>query len=264
MTKIELAQFAQRWTEERARLGFSQADMARIMGVSRETIRKYENGLTWPGGENLALAAAAGLDIAFIFLGKRTEADNVGAIAPKTHVGDHASHVFIANENAQIINTQSHRTITKAEVKPGLEHIEDRQAAILQRLVKEIVETEARLKKAPASHRAVWARLNSFCGVPQYRLIKSEDFDRARKYLDQWMGRLHSLASAPVKDGDSWRKRHYSYIKVNSKHPEDDAAVKTYMKANFGADSMTELSNDELEQLYKYVAGRRNRSSNRR
>lgn len=153
----------------------------------------------------------------------------------------------------------SPRNITKAISKPGDEHITISQRADLTKLVDKIVETEANLKKAPKSRRAVWASLNAHCRVNTYTLIAASDFEKASKFLYQWLGRLNSSASAPVKDGDNWRKRHYAYIKINTKDPADAAAVDAYMARRFKAKSLTELSNDELDAVYKYVAGRRNK-----
>ena len=148
---------------------------------------------------------------------------------------------------------------TIAEVRPGDEHISDEQAAALHTLVDKVVEVEQRLKAKPRGHRAVWGALNSHCGVPAYRLIRTGDFTKAQSYLHQWIGRLDSMPSAPVKDGDAWRKRKYAYIKINSK--DDPQAVDRYVARNYKASSLTELDNAQLEQVYRYVASRKNRRS---
>ena len=127
-------------------------------------------------------------------------------------------------------------------------------------LVEKIVETETKLKKKPRTFQSVWGALNAHCKVPSYRLIKAKDFQQAQMYLHQWIGRLDSMATAPVKDGDAWRKRKYAYIKINSK--DDPTVVDRYIAKNFKASSLTELSNDELEQAYRYVAGRKTRMRN--
>ena len=75
--------------------------------------------------------------------------------------------------------------------------------------------------------------------------------------MHQWVGRLDSMASAPVKDGDAWRKRKYAYIKINSKNDTD--AIDRYIAKNFGATSLSELDNAQLEQVYRYVASRKNK-----
>ncbi len=89
-------------------------------------------------------------------------------------------------------------------------------------------------------------------------MIPLEKFPKAKKYLLEWVGRLNSMPSAPVKDGDEWRKRKYAYIKVNTKN--DPAALNAYISKNFGVTSLTELSNEELERVYRYAASRKKKS----
>ena len=144
--------------------------------------------------------------------------------------------------------------------KPGVEHISIGQRAKLMALVNQIVETEAKLKKRPRSHSAVWGPLKPHCGVTSYHLIPSERFEKARKYLNTALGRLNAMPSAPVKNGDAWRRNKYAYIKINSKDPLDAAALSDYIKTNFAADSISELANDELERAYRYIASRRRKA----
>ena len=64
------------------------------------------------------------------------------------------------------------------------------------------------------------------------------------------------MASAPIKDGDSWRKRRYAYIKVNSKEPDDAQALQGFLEKR-NVESISDLSNDDLEAAYRYMAGRK-------
>lgn len=64
---------AKRWSEERKRLGYSQADFARWLNISRETERKYECGLSIPNAERLALAMEYGMDVLYVLGNQRTE-----------------------------------------------------------------------------------------------------------------------------------------------------------------------------------------------
>lgn len=267
--KKDRADLAIRFVEERSRVRFTQADFADKAGISREGLRLYETGQRGMSAEFLAEAAALGVDVQYVLTGVRSAnlqtveevAEPVPTVPIQVKGTAKANVVGIAQAGATIhqIHTERHVTRTVADVKPGEEHITEAQATVLTGLVNQIVEKEALLKKEPRTHRSVWAALNAHCGVTKYRLIKLEDFDRARKYLDQWMGRLSSMASAPVKDGDAWRKRHYAYIKINTKSAEDQQAVAAYLKKNFAAESLTELDNDQLRQAYQYVAGRRRR-----
>ena len=257
--KKERADLAIRFVEERSRLRFSQADFADKAGISREGLRLYEAGQRGMSAEFLAEAASLGVDVQYVLTG--THSTNIPATESSNDVrrvagvsgsvtGNVVGEVHSGGVVHQI-HTQRHVTKTVAKVSPGGEHITEAQAAALLGLVNKIVEKEALLKKAPRTHRSVWAALNSHCGVTSYRLIKGEDFDRARKYLDQWMGRLSSMATAPIKDGDEWRKRRYAYIKINTKASEDELALMKYLQKNYRLQSLTELDNPQLEQVYR-------------
>ncbi|MBF0284486.1 MAG: ORF6C domain-containing protein [Magnetococcales bacterium] len=145
---------------------------------------------------------------------------------------------------------------TRVEVKPGDGHISEDQAAKLTELVQQIVELEAKLKKkAPRSFRGVWGALNAHCGFTRYRLILYTDYGKAENYLRQWIGRLNSMASAPVADNDAWRKKRYAYIKINTKDLE--AWLTAYLKKNYKVDSITELTDEELDRTYRAVASKK-------
>ena len=259
---MKLGDIGERVSEERVRLGYTQAAFARLLGLSRVGLRNIEAGESEFKVNVLAAAAGAGADVQYILTGVRSE--NVKAVSDeigfeKQVIEGNVSGVGFASAGAriQIVNTQNHRTTVRPETKPGVDHIDEGQCAILLDLVNKVVEKETLLKKSPKTHRAVWSALNKHCGVGSYRLIARGDFEKARSYLNQWIGGLHSMRSAAVKDGDDWRKRKITYIKTNTKAASDEAAMREYIKKNFKASSLTELANDELEQTYKYVARRR-------
>lgn len=256
--KIDIlsAEISLRLTEERVRLGFSQADMARQLGVTRETMRKWEAGLSTVSADGLAAAFKLGADVQYILTGVRVDAKPQGL--PAISTGNIKGMGPIVGNNVTIHHGP---TITRAkvEVRPGVDHITDAQAATLSGLVQKIVDTEAKLKRDPKTHRAVWAALNKYCGVTQYRLIPLNYFEKAKSYLDVWMGRLNSAKSASVVDGDNWRKRRYAYIKINTKEPTEQAALAQFLLANYGQESLAELPNEALERVYRYVASRRMR-----
>jgi hypothetical protein len=129
------------------------------------------------------------------------------------------------------------------------------QVAELHRLKDEIIRLEKVIKKTPISHQGVWSALNKSMKVGAMRMIPLEKFPKAEKYLREWIGRLNSMPSTPVKDGDAWRKRKYAYIKINSKN--DAEVIDGYVLKKFDVTSLTELSNDELEKVYRYVASRK-------
>lgn len=260
---MDREKIALRLTEERARLGFTQANLARELAVSREGLRLYETGQREIGAEFLARTVPFGFDVQYILCGMRSanlvKQEQAAAFTPLQVINGGVSGVGIAQTgaNVNVINTPKHVTRTTVKTEPGEIHISDQQKVVLQGLVKDVVDTELKLKQKPRSYQSVWSALNAHCKVSAYALIASADFEKAKKYLNEWMGRLHSMTTAPIKDGDAWRKRHYAYIKINSKSPQDSEAVSQYMMKNFKLISLTELSNDQLDKLYRYVAGRR-------
>lgn len=261
---MELIDVGERFAEERQRLGYTQASFARLLDVTRMTLINIEAGKSDFKITQLIAAASAGVDIQYVITGVRSPntkkvTDEIGFEKQAIHGAVSGVGFAGPGANVQIIHTQNHRTTVKAETRPGVDHIDEGQCAILKDLVDTVVEKEMALKKSPKSHRAVWSALNKHCGVATYRLIARADFEKARSYLNQWIGGLHGMRSAPVKDGDDWRKRKIQYIKVNTKAPEDEAAMRAYISSKFGATSLTELANDDLEKTYRYVAGRRNK-----
>lgn len=161
----------------------------------------------------------------------------------------------IVGDNNTVINTERVLHKTVADVKPGEQHIDDKQAARLHYLVDEIFKIEARLKKKPKTFQAIWKSLNAYIKVPKYRLIPREDFPRAEKYLLKWMGRLNSMKSAPSVDNEAWRKKKYAYIKINTK--DDPSVLDRYILKNFGVTTIRDLDDADLEKTYRYIAGKR-------
>jgi transcriptional regulator with XRE-family HTH domain len=68
-------QFAQRFKEERGRLGLSQRELARYTSIDRLLIGRYELGKTLPGTEVLVKLNGSGMDVAFLITGKKTVLD---------------------------------------------------------------------------------------------------------------------------------------------------------------------------------------------
>jgi phage repressor protein C with HTH and peptisase S24 domain len=72
MNDIFSSQAAPRLKKEREKLSLSQAEMAEICGISRETWGKYERGQMTPGGDVLISFAAAGADVQYVLTGTQS------------------------------------------------------------------------------------------------------------------------------------------------------------------------------------------------
>lgn len=237
---------------------------ARLLGVSRETLRLIELGNSVFKVDILAAAAMAGIDIQYVVTGvrstniKRIE-DQIGFDKTAITSSNISGIGSVSGVNVNIVNTAHHKTITKAETHPDTEHITVEQRANLKKLVDEIVTLEQTLKKQPKSYKSVWGSLNRHCKVNTYTLIPLTEYPRAEKFLRMWIGRLNSSKTAPVKDGDHWRKRYYSYIEVNTKENGEAENLRNYIQRNFDVRSIKELDNEQLKRVYAYVAGRKKR-----
>lgn len=260
---IERSDIAIRLVEERSRVGYSQADLARQLGVSRETLRRYEIGESGLSGEFLAQAAGLGVDVQYVLTGVRSQnlAAAERASAPAVAVsGNGTANVVQFAQSGSTVNINHNPKVvnrTVAKVEPGEAHISEAEAVTLSRLVAEIVELEKQQKKAPKSFRAVWGALNAHCGVTAYRLIPVEAYTKAETYLRKWIGRLTSMASSSSRDNEAWRKRKYAYIKINTKESIDADWLKVYLLRNYKVESLAELSDDALDRTYRAVASRK-------
>lgn len=249
-----------RMIEERARLGYSQSDFARQLEVSTETIRRYENGQREAGVEFLAKAAGLGTDVQYVLTGVKS--DNLKqaekATQPLVHIESGGKANVIQGVSGGVINfAERNVTQVKAEVKPNDEHISDEQAFKLKRLVNDIVEMEQSVRQKSKSHVAVWSALNAHMRVTRYRLIPFEKYEKAEKYLRMWIGRLNSAKSAPKKNNNEWRNRKYAYIKINTR--ETPEWLNNYLAKSFDTDSLTELSDKELDKVYRAVSSKKSR-----
>lgn len=63
---------AEHLREERKRLGFTQQEMAELIGVRQEMFSKYERGQASPGGDALAAFAGIGGDVQYVLTGQRS------------------------------------------------------------------------------------------------------------------------------------------------------------------------------------------------
>lgn len=78
-------QVGDRLREAREALGLTQADLADRAGVTRVQWGRYERGIGVPGGEVLARAAGAGVDVRYVITGSR-DYDPPPALSAEEHV----------------------------------------------------------------------------------------------------------------------------------------------------------------------------------
>lgn len=145
----------------------------------------------------------------------------------------------------------------RVTVMPGAGVIDENQARRLKTLVEDWVSTNNCVRRTQITHAGAWSALNKRAGVTSYRLIPAAKFHAMEKWLQQQLGRLGNMASAPRKD-DSWRGKKIGAIKARCKNQlGDEFAYKQYIQRRFGAASLSELATDELQATYAYVMGKK-------
>ncbi|SHH34233.1 hypothetical protein [Desulfofustis glycolicus] len=174
----------------------------------------------------------------------------------------HNDHRITINGNANavgngntIILTEKHITKTKAEPKPGKEHINESQVRKLHDLKDKIIELERITKKNPASHQKVWSVFNKKMGIGSMRMLPSAKFKAGEKFLNGWIGRLTSSRMAEKKARDTVEKTKLKYIRTNMRKLNCEERVRDYMDKNFGVRSTTDLPDlGAIKQVYSFVA----------
>lgn len=141
----------------------------------------------------------------------------------------------------------------KVIIQPGPEHIGDEQRARLKAIVDDIVKLESIARRAPKPHAAVWSAINKRLKTTSYHLIKAADYDKAEKFLREWIGRLSSTKTAVKKD-PNWRKRKYSFIFTNVKQLAAAERLTTHLRERYSVESVKDLDDTQLAALYHAVS----------
>ena len=68
----EVSDFANRLKEQRKKLGYTQAQIAEICGVSGRMWGDYERGKYFPRNENLIAIEKAGIDVQYVMYGEQS------------------------------------------------------------------------------------------------------------------------------------------------------------------------------------------------
>jgi hypothetical protein len=143
-------------------------------------------------------------------------------------------------------------------VPTGPEHIDGDQKNELTALRDDWIALHGAIKKKPLGYGAAQGRINKAVGATSYHLILRDRFQEALAFVKQEMAKLRNMRSAPTKDAD-WRASRIGAIKARCKNQlGDPAAYKAYIKKTFGAESLTDLSTDELQRTYSYIMAKKN------
>lgn len=170
--------------------------------------------------------------------------------------GSHNVGVVGDHNQVNILNVQRPPAVRRV-IQPTDEHITQAQAVELHALKDEWATLHNAIKKKPFSHGAAWKGINNAGGATTYREIRKDRFADAVAFVKKEMAILRNMKSAPRKD-DEWRTRKIGAIKARCKNQFGGIDVyKPYIKKNFGAESLSDLATDELQQTYAYVMAKK-------
>lgn len=141
-------------------------------------------------------------------------------------------------------------------VTPGEGVVDEAQKAAITAARAEWIAVHNSIKQAPLSDKAAWSRINKAAGVTSYHLIPTERFALVMAYIQKQVAMLRNMKSAPAKD-DRWRSAKIGAIKARATNQFGDANLyKPYIRKNFGLDSLTALSTDQLRRTYAWIMGK--------
>lgn len=160
--------------------------------------------------------------------------------------------VFVGNGNVHnVFNVRPRVTV----VQTGNGVLDAAQKRRLLDLRDQIVGVSRVLEGQAVSPATVMRRLNAHMNVNSYAEIPSELFDRAESYLVRWRARLEGMPGATKSPG--WRDRRIQAIHARCKELRCDRWRLNYMRKVFGKVSLIDLSNEEVDKLYRAVMDRK-------
>lgn len=169
-------------------------------------------------------------------------------------VSGHSNIVAAGN-----VTIHQNPVIVKTQAVPGALHISQEMAFKLRELVNQIVAIEANVKRDPRNHPAVWGAMRRKFKYSTLPLMPARQGEEAEAYLREQIGRLMSSKSAAAKVPDYRLKRYRSiHSRVKELGLEDWKA--SYLAEHFGAESLTELTDEDLERFYRAVFSKKPKS----
>ena len=151
-----------------------------------------------------------------------------------------------------IIKTEKVVHKPKIQVKTGDGVVTAEQKARIQQLVKDWISTHDAVKQTKLTPAAAWSITNKQAGVNSYHEIPAEKFDKIEKWLLKQIALVNAMPSAKKKSS-TWRATRIKGIQSRCNELGMQVKRKEYMKKYFGKDSLTMLSDDDVEKVYRWV-----------
>lgn len=174
--------------------------------------------------------------------------------APSKNITVKGNANVVGDSNVIAMNP---RVVQKTVVKTGDGVVSAEEKAVLKRLIDDWVKSRSSVRRSKTSYAAAWSAFNKAQKVNSYHELPASNFDRACAWLRRQIGIVGSMASAPRRL-PGWRTKQIASIKARCKNQLDDEfAYAGYIAKTFGARSLTELGDDDLQRTYAYVFGKR-------
>ncbi|WP_162899639.1 MULTISPECIES: hypothetical protein [Ralstonia solanacearum species complex] len=157
--------------------------------------------------------------------------------------------VFVGNGNVHNVYTVRPRITTVVQTGNGV--LDAHQKRRLLDLRDQIAAVSRYVDSHAVTPAGVMRRLNQHMQVNSYAEILSDKFGQAETYLVRWRARLEGMEGATRSPG--WRDRRIRAIHARCRELNAEGRRYAYMRKRFGKTSLVDLSNEEVDQVYRAV-----------
>jgi len=189
---------------------------------------------------------------------------------PTSHPSPTAGGVFYVNGAGAVIgqmaagdihnhttyNTEKVIQRPKVEVKTGDGVVSAEQKARLQQLVKDWIDIYNAVHVQKKTFGAAWGAVNKQVNVNSYHEIPADKFEAVEKWLMRQIAIKNSMPSAKKKS-TVWRNGRIRGIQSRCNELGIQDKRKAYMLKTFGQESLTMLSDDDVDKVYRWVMGKK-------
>lgn len=164
-------------------------------------------------------------------------------------------HSNIVGDGNTVIKTEKIIHRPKVTVAPGTDVISEAQKVALLTLRGEWIAVHDSVKQKKLTIAAAQGRINKQAGVTSYHLIPVAAYDSLIKWIKKQIALVHAMPSAPAKS-TAWRSSRIKGIQSRCNELGIQDKRKAYMLKTFGKDSLTLLSDADVEKVYRWAMGK--------
>lgn len=172
------------------------------------------------------------------------------------HINGITNSTNIVGNGNSILHVHQPIIKPKTIVKTGDGVINASQKARLTALLKEWVVLRNAVRKTKITYASAWISANKQADVNSYHEIPAEKFYKVEKWLIKQIAIVSAMPSAPSKATD-WRKSRYKAIHAKCKQLDIDSQRIDYMRNNFDKTSLVDLTDDEVEKVYRWIISKK-------